>query len=82
MKVVLDTNCLLISVQAYSDFFWLWKAFHYKKFVLCYTTKILNEYDEILSQYYSSAFAEQVIEAIVNAPNSDNEFQERMQNIL
>ena len=38
---------------------------------MCYTTEILNEYEEVLSQYYSEPFAEQVIEAITNAPNSE-----------
>jgi predicted nucleic acid-binding protein len=48
MKIVLDTNCLLVSVQRYSKFFWLWQAFRDKKITLCYTTDILNEYYEVL----------------------------------
>jgi len=71
MKVVLDTNCLLVSVQEYSDYFWLWQAFSDKKYVLCYTDEILNEYQEILSRYYSAGFAELVINAILNAPNTE-----------
>ena len=35
MKIVLDTNCLLVSLQEYSDYFWLWKTFCDKKFVDC-----------------------------------------------
>ena len=34
MKIVLDTNCLLVSVQEYSDFFWLWQAFRDEKITL------------------------------------------------
>jgi len=41
-----------------------------KKFTLFYTDEILNEYQEILSRYYSTAFAKLVIEAILNAPNA------------
>ncbi|GAP72920.1 hypothetical protein SAMD00024442_5_38 [Candidatus Symbiothrix dinenymphae] len=65
MKIVLDTNCLLVSVQKYSKFFWLWQAFRDKKITLCYTTEILNEYYEILSHYYSSSLAESVVGEIL-----------------
>ena len=71
MRIVLDTNCLLVSVQEYSDFFWLWQAFCDKKFVLCYTAEMLNEYQEILSRYYSAALAKYVIDAILNAPHAE-----------
>ena len=70
MKIVLDTNCLLVSVQEYSDFFWLWKAFRDKKIVLCYTSEILNEYLEILSRYFSVSFAESIVEEILLSPNT------------
>jgi len=71
MRIVLDTNCLLVSVQEYSDFFWLWQAFSDKKFILCYSNEILNEYQEILSSYYSPELAKYVIDAILNAPNGE-----------
>jgi len=70
VRVVLDTNCLLVSVQDYSGYFWLWQAFRNKKFVLCYTDEILNEYQEVLSHYYSDALAKNVIDAILNAPHA------------
>ena len=70
MRIVLDTNCLLVSVQEYSDYFWLWQSFRDKKFILCYTDEILNEYQEILSRYYSGSLSKYVIDAILNAPNA------------
>ena len=70
MKIVLDTNCLVVSAQEYSGFFWLWKAFRDKKITLCYTTEIMNEYFEILSHYYSVYFAESIIDEILLAPNT------------
>ena len=70
MKIVVDTNCLLVSVQEYSMFFWLWQAFRDEKITLCYTTDILNEYHEILSHYYSIPFAETVLEEILLSPNA------------
>ena len=71
MRIVLDTNCLLVSVQEYSEYFWLWQAFSNKKFVLCYTNEILNEYQEILSHYYSGTMAKNVVDAILNAPHAE-----------
>jgi putative PIN family toxin of toxin-antitoxin system len=71
MKVVLDTNCLLISVSSRSKFFWLWQAFLKGKFAICYTTEILNEYAEILFRYVSAEFAKNIIDTIVNAPNAE-----------
>ena len=70
MKIVLDTNCLLVSVQEYSEFFWLWQAFRDEKITLCYTTDILNEYYEVLSRYFSAHFAETVAEEILLSPNA------------
>jgi len=70
MRIVLDTNCLLVSVQEYSDFFWLWQAFRNEKITLCYTTDILDEYYEVLSYYFSVSFADTVIEEILLSPNT------------
>jgi len=70
MRVVLDTNCLLVSVQDYSDYSWLWQSFRNKNFVLCYTDEILNEYQEVLSHYYSAALGKYVIDAILNATHA------------
>jgi len=70
MNIVLDTNCLLVSVQAYSEFFWLWQAFRDEKITLCYTTDILDEYYEVLSHYFSIPFADTVIEEILLSPNT------------
>jgi len=71
MRIVLDTNCLLVSVQEYSDYFWIWQTFRDKKFVLCYTDEILNEYQEVLSYYYSGTLAKYIIDAILNASHAE-----------
>ena len=71
MKIVLDTNCLLVSVQEYSEYYWLWQSFCNQQITLCYTDEILNEYQEILSHYYSAAMGKYVIDAILNAPHAE-----------
>ena len=70
MRIVLDTNCLLVSVQEYSEYHWLWQSFCDRRFTLCYSDDILNEYQEILSRYYSAAMGQHVIDAILNAPHA------------
>jgi putative PIN family toxin of toxin-antitoxin system len=70
MKIVLDTNCLVASIQEYSRYHWLWQAFRDKKIVLCYTNEILSEYYEVLARYYYDSLAESTIGAILNASNA------------
>ncbi|GHT10536.1 hypothetical protein AGMMS4956_02020 [Bacteroidia bacterium] len=48
---------------------WLWQAFRAQRFVLCYTTEMLQEYEEKLAHYYSVLFAENVMNEILNAEN-------------
>jgi putative PIN family toxin of toxin-antitoxin system len=70
MKIVIDTNCLLRILPKKSEYRCLWDAFVYGKFELCYTTEILNEYEEILSYYYSDESAKMVINTILDLPNT------------
>jgi len=49
----------------------IWNAFLRGEFELCYTTEILHEYEEILSHFYSPAFAKFVIDAILNTPHAE-----------
>ena len=70
MKIVFDTNCLLRILPKNSKYRCLWDAFVRDKFELCYTTEMLQEYEEVLSRFYSVAFANFVIDAILNAANA------------
>jgi len=70
MKFVVDTNCLLRILPQNSEYRCIWNAFLRGEFVLCYTTEMLQEYEEVLSRFYSSAFAKFVIDAILNAPHA------------
>jgi len=67
MKFVVDTNCLLRILPQNSQYRCIWNAFLRGEFVLCYTTEMLQEYEEVLSRFYSSVFAKFVIDAILNA---------------
>ena len=67
--VVLDTNCLLQSISRRSRYYKIWRNFIDGRYVLCVTTEILEEYEEILSRYLSPLVARLVVEAILRANN-------------
>ncbi len=67
--VVLDTNCLIVSIPKKSKYRKIWTAFLSGDYVLALTNEILTEYEEVLSEFYSPELATYVIETIINAPN-------------
>lgn len=69
MKIVLDTNILLVSISKKSKFRWIFDAFLNEQFTLCVTTDILLEYEEILSNHMGNALASTILQLIENAPN-------------
>jgi len=69
MKIVLDTNCLLVSLSPKSPYYCLWEAFRNGKFSLCYSTEILQEYEEVLLRYYSNTTVFLVMEMLLKSPN-------------
>ena len=69
MKIVLDTNCLIVCLPVTSPYYCLWKAFRDKQIALCYTTDIINEYYEILSRYFHHQFADDVVNELLLSPN-------------
>ncbi len=71
MKIVLDTNCLLVAVAETAPHHWLWQAFIARKFTLCYTSEVLQEYEELLLRYYSPQTAKFVIELLMSLPNTE-----------
>jgi len=71
LKIVLDTNVLLISVSDRSPVHWVFKRFLDGEFTLCVTSDILLEYEEILTRHMGSAVADFVLQAIENAVNTE-----------
>jgi putative PIN family toxin of toxin-antitoxin system len=65
MKVVLDTNCLVVCLPVTSPYYCLWRAFRDARFTLCYTTDIINEYNEILTRFYNQHFVNDVINELL-----------------
>ena len=69
MKVIIDTNILLVSISRKSPYHWLYKALLDGKFELCLTTEILIEYAEIISNHMGVEVADAALHAILNLPN-------------
>ena len=73
-RAVIDTNCLLASLNRNSPFYRLYELFVSEAFEWMLSNEILTEYEEILTQHYSAATAQRVTEILLNAPNTS--FQE------
>jgi putative PIN family toxin of toxin-antitoxin system len=71
LKIVLDTNVLLISVSDRSPVHWVFKGFLDEEYTLCVTSDILLEYEEILTRHMGAMLAEFVMQAIENAVNTE-----------
>ena len=61
MKIVLDTNCLVVCLPATSPYYCLWEAFRDMRITFCYTTEIICEYSEVLERFYRRQFVSDVI---------------------
>lgn len=70
-RIVLDTNCLLISLPRISPYRIIWDMFLRGKYVLCVSTEIIEEYSEIISVKTTSGIANNVITTILNAHNTE-----------
>ena len=67
--VVIDTNCLLQILGVHSRYHFLWEKFLEEEYVLCVSTEILLEYEEILKQKSSKVVAEMFLKVINHAEN-------------
>jgi len=69
LKVVLDTNVLLVSISLKSKYHWVFQKFIREDFILCVTTDILQEYEEIIGQHMGQEAANYVLQIIENSAN-------------
>lgn len=69
MKVVLDTNVLLVSISRKSPFNWIFQNLIDGAFTLCVTTDILLEYEEVIAQHMGKPFAHDTLDILLSLPN-------------
>lgn len=69
LKIVLDTNALLVSISRNSQFRLIFDMFLDGRFELLVSTEILNEYVEKLQEKANPFVANNISEVIINAQN-------------
>ncbi len=69
-RFVIDTNCLLQILPKRSPYNYIWRDYLEGKFILCVTTEILNEYEEILANNASAIVADNIVSLIVAKNNT------------
>jgi putative PIN family toxin of toxin-antitoxin system len=67
--VTLDTNILLATVLPPSPYHWVYQALRNQQYGLVVSTDILEEYEEKLSEFYGSTFANAVLSELLNLEN-------------
>lgn len=68
-RIVLDTNCLIAALARSSEYYPVWKGLQEKRYTLCVTNEILEEYQEIIEQKTSAVVAENVINLLLKSEN-------------
>lgn len=69
MILVIDTNCLLVSIPKRAETRWLFDALRDSLFKFAITTEILEEYEEVIGAFYSPSIATNVVELLTTARN-------------
>lgn len=68
-KIVLDTNCLLMSLPKISPYRMIWNDFLAGKLILCVTNEIIEEYLEIIERKTTAEIASNVVSLILSQKN-------------
>jgi len=69
LKIVLDTNVLLVSVSSKSRNHWIFNKIINGEIDLYITNEILTEYEEVISSKYNEKVAKDVVRALLKLPN-------------
>ena len=69
MRVVLDTNCLIMAISSRNRYNIIWKSFLVGDYILCITNEILEEYVEVIGRNISPTVADMVAFTILTRKN-------------
>jgi putative PIN family toxin of toxin-antitoxin system len=72
VKIVLDTNIIWVSISRRSKTHWVISELIKGTYILCVTTDILDEYEEIISQKLGQDTAKSIMELLDNLPNVEH----------
>lgn len=73
MRIVLDTNVLLISISKNSKYRIIFDHFLSKKFSLIVSNEILSEYAEIIALKANATVSNNIIEMLLSASNVEKQ---------
>jgi putative PIN family toxin of toxin-antitoxin system len=69
MKVVLDSNVLLVALGRKSSYRAIWETFADGKYQMIISDEIVYEYQEILNQHSAPGVADAMIEVFIESPD-------------
>jgi putative PIN family toxin of toxin-antitoxin system len=69
VRIVLDTNVLLVSIGRKSRHNWIFQALLDERFTLLVSTDILLEYEELISRRTRPEIAADVLKTLLSLPN-------------
>lgn len=69
MKVVLDSNALLVSIPRNSPYRPIFDSFLLEKFSLSISNEVLDEYIEVISRYANDIVAVNIAELLISKVN-------------
>jgi uncharacterized protein len=69
MKVVIDSNVLLVAIGKTSKYKLIWSAFIEGKYQLIISEDVIHEYEEVLKAYSAPGVAEIVLEIFIESPD-------------
>lgn len=69
LRIVIDTNVLLVSISSKSKYHWLFKKILEQEFEVSISNEILTEYGEIISVKYNQSVSKNVIRTLLTLPN-------------
>ena len=70
MIVVIDTNCLLVSLPKRSETRWLYDALLNQTFQFGITTEMLEEYEEVIGRMFAPEVGYNVAQVLVERKNA------------
>jgi uncharacterized protein len=69
IKLVVDTNALLVSIPQFSAYHWFFQSIVKKEMLLFITTEILSEYEEVIASKLTPQIASSVIRTLIELEN-------------
>lgn len=69
LKIILDTNILLVSLSKTSKYHWIFEKLNNEAFDLFISNDVLSEYEEIIEEKTNNQIAQKTIRYLLTLPN-------------